>query len=212
MVSHTTWLIAKTDPLKYIFEKPILIRRIARWQMALPEYDIVYTSQKAIKRSALAEQLAHNPLVDYQPLLHEFLDEHIMLFDELSNLLGNKIGVVLASPKDQCFPFSARLGFDYTNNMAKYEACAMGIMMAIKHQVKKLKVFGNLALVIYQLRVEWEACDAKLIPYHNYVIEMSEHFNKITFHYVSQDKNQMADALATLSSVLQVNKGQEMTI
>ncbi|RDX70510.1 hypothetical protein CR513_50238, partial [Mucuna pruriens] len=43
-------------------------------------------------------------------------------------------------------------------------------------------------------------------------MEMSEHFDKITFHYVPRDDNQMADALATLPSMLQVNQGQEMTI
>ncbi|RDX65199.1 hypothetical protein CR513_56162, partial [Mucuna pruriens] len=59
---------------------------------------------------------------------------------------------------------------------------------------------------------EWETRDAKLILYHNHVMEMSEHFDKVTFHYVSQDENQMVDALATLSSMLHVNKRQEMTI
>ncbi|RDX61185.1 hypothetical protein CR513_60607, partial [Mucuna pruriens] len=96
--------------------------------------------------------------------------------------------------------------------MAKYKACTMGITMAIEHQVKKLKVFGDLMLVIYQLYREWETCDAKLIPYHDHVMEMSEHFNNITFHYVPRDENQMPDTLATLSSMLLVNKEQEMTI
>jgi len=31
MLSHTTWLISKMDPIKYIFEKPALSGRIARW-------------------------------------------------------------------------------------------------------------------------------------------------------------------------------------
>ncbi|RDX69633.1 Retrovirus-related Pol polyprotein from transposon 17.6, partial [Mucuna pruriens] len=44
MLVHTTWLISKTDPLKYIFKKSALTRRIARWQMALSEYDIIYIS------------------------------------------------------------------------------------------------------------------------------------------------------------------------
>ncbi|RDY07966.1 hypothetical protein CR513_07852, partial [Mucuna pruriens] len=138
--------------------------------MTLSEYDIVYTSQKAIKGSALAEQLAHHPVDDYQPLLHEFLDEHIMSveearsgselagwklwFDGASNLLGNGIRVVLASLEGQCFPFSTRLGFDCANNMAEYKACAMGITMNIEYQVKKLKVFSDSVPVIYQLRGE----------------------------------------------------------
>ena len=31
MLYHTTWLIAKLDPIKFIFEKPSLFERIARW-------------------------------------------------------------------------------------------------------------------------------------------------------------------------------------
>ncbi|RDX75959.1 hypothetical protein CR513_44102, partial [Mucuna pruriens] len=149
MLAHTTRLIAKMDPLKYIFKKPALTGRIARWKMALSKYDIVYTSQKAIKGSVVAEQLAYHPLDKYHPLSHEFPEEHIMVaerdeqeidldewklwFDGASNLLGNGIRVILASPKGQYFPFSVRLGFDCTNNMAEYEACIMGITMAIEH-------------------------------------------------------------------------------
>ncbi|RDY12554.1 hypothetical protein CR513_02637, partial [Mucuna pruriens] len=120
MLSHTTWLVAKTDPIKYILEKLTLTGRIARWQMALSEYDIVYVNHSAIKRSALAEHLAYHPLTEPQPLHHEFPNEHItttvkiesqnenewtMWFDGASNILRNGIGVVLNSPKDQCFPF-----------------------------------------------------------------------------------------------------------
>ena len=31
MLTHTTWLIARKDPLKYVFEKPALTGRITRW-------------------------------------------------------------------------------------------------------------------------------------------------------------------------------------
>ncbi|RDY02532.1 hypothetical protein CR513_14003, partial [Mucuna pruriens] len=40
MLAHTTWLIAKTDPFKYIFEKLALTGWIAHCQIALSEYDI----------------------------------------------------------------------------------------------------------------------------------------------------------------------------
>jgi len=48
MLSHTTWLISKMDPIKYIFEKPTLFGRIARWQMLL----IFYMSLKNPSRVA----------------------------------------------------------------------------------------------------------------------------------------------------------------
>jgi len=78
MLSHMTWLISKMDPIKYIFEKPALTRRIARWQMLLSEFDILYVTQKANKGSALAEFLAHQPINDYQLMQPEFSDEDII--------------------------------------------------------------------------------------------------------------------------------------
>ena len=71
------------DPVKYIFEKPALTGWIARWQVLLFEFDIVYVTQKVIKGSALADYLAQQPLNNYQPMYPEFLDEDIMaLFEE----------------------------------------------------------------------------------------------------------------------------------
>ncbi|RDX89105.1 Retrovirus-related Pol polyprotein from transposon 17.6, partial [Mucuna pruriens] len=221
MLAHTTWLVARTDPIKYIFEKLALTGRIARWQMALSEYDIIYVNRKVVKGSALEEHLAYHPLKDSQPLFHEFPDEHIATTISIetpakngqcaSNSVGNGIGVVLASPKDQYFPFSAKLGFDCTNNMAEYEACTMGLLMALEYQVKKLIVFVDSALVIYQLRREWETRDVKLVPYHDHVREIVEAFDAVTFHHIPHKENQMADALATLSAMVQVNEGQGMT-
>jgi len=77
MLSHTTWLISKMDPIKYIFEKPALTGRITRWKMLLSKYDILYVTQKAIKSSALTDFLAHQLVEDYQPMLPDFPDEDI---------------------------------------------------------------------------------------------------------------------------------------
>ena len=66
------------DPIKYIFEKPALSGRIARWQMLLSEYDIEYHTQKAIKGSILADHLAHQPIEDYQSIKFDFPDEDVM--------------------------------------------------------------------------------------------------------------------------------------
>ena len=57
MLYHTTWLITRLYPIKYIFEKPSLSERIARWQVQLSKFDILYVSQKAIKGSAIVDFL-----------------------------------------------------------------------------------------------------------------------------------------------------------
>ena len=78
MLRHTTWLLTRLDPIKYIFEKPSLLKRIARWQVLLFEYDIQYMSQKEIKRSAIAKFFADQALEDYRPIEFDFLNEDFM--------------------------------------------------------------------------------------------------------------------------------------
>ena len=87
MLNYTTWLVSKMDAIKYIFEKPAFTGRIARWQVLLSKFDIVYVTQKAVKGSALANHLAQQPINDYQPMHPESPDEDIMaIFDEESEV------------------------------------------------------------------------------------------------------------------------------
>ena len=79
-------------------------------------------------------------------------DKWIVWFDDASNALGHRVGAALVSPDNQCIPFTARLGFDCMNNMAEYEACALRIQVAIDFNFKLLKVYGDSALVIHQVR------------------------------------------------------------
>jgi len=227
MLSHTTWLMSKMDPIKYIFEKPALTGRIACWQMLLSKFDILYVTQKAIKGSVLAEFLAHQPVDDYQPMQPEFLDEDIMalfaieessdderkwtlFFDGSSNALGHGIGAVLISSEKQYMPMTTRLCFDYTNNIIEYEACAMGIQATIDLKVVCLNVYGDSALVIHQIKGEWETRDQKLISYKAYIKGVIEHFEDIEFHHISREDNQLADALATLSSMFMISQEEDL--
>ena len=113
---------------------------------------------------------AHQAVEDYQSMKFECLDEDIitvdncegirpydgpeqgsrwtLFFDEASNALGNGIGVVLISPEGCHTPFTARLCFNCTNNMAEYEACIFGLKATIDLGIKSLDVFGDSALVI----------------------------------------------------------------
>ena len=87
-----------------------------------------------------------------------------MYFDEASNAPGCGVGAVLISPKGNHCPFTAKLSFDYTNNV-EYEACVLGLQAVIEKKIKSLKVYGDSALVICQLNGEWETKDSKLVPY-----------------------------------------------
>ncbi|XP_039014758.1 uncharacterized protein LOC120144864, partial [Hibiscus syriacus] len=229
MLYHTTWLISKLDPLKFLMESPALTGRMARWQMLLSEFDIVYVNQKAIKGSVIADFLASRVSNDYQPLNFNFPDEDLLCismneevktndafatwklyFDGASNALGRGIGAVLISPENVYYPFTSRLEFFCTNNMAEYEACVMGLKAAIERKIKFLNIYGDSSLVVYQLRGEWETKDPKLLEYRNFTLELVKEFERVTFNYLPREENQMADALATLAAMFQATKKVDM--
>ncbi|XP_040950910.1 uncharacterized protein [Gossypium hirsutum] len=183
--------------------------------------------KKAIKGSAIVDFLASIALKDYEPLNLDFSNKDLMYvatteedtsensswklnFDGASNEVGNGIGAVLISLNRDHYSFTCKLDFDCTNNMAEYETCIMGICVAIDRKIKVLEVYGDSTWVIYQLKGEWETRDPKLISYRKLVLELIEQFDDITFFYLPRDENQMADALATLASMIRINKQGDM--
>ena len=126
----------------------------------MSEYDIQYVSQKAIKGSAIAEFLVDRTEEKYEPMKFEFLDEDLLAifqiedestqedtwklyFNGASNALGHGIGPALISSEGKYYLFTARLNFDSTNNVAKYEACIMGLQVAMAKKVKNLKIYRD---------------------------------------------------------------------
>src|SRR3954462_8435381 len=105
--------------------------------MILTEYDIQYTSQKAIKGSVVADHLAHQAVDDYQALNFDFPDEDIMLvndyrqpgpengpkpgsrwtmeFDRAAIAFVSGMVAVIFSPAVGYMPYTARLCFNCTN-------------------------------------------------------------------------------------------------
>ncbi|XP_052479616.1 uncharacterized protein LOC128034813 [Gossypium raimondii] len=164
---------------------------MARWQILLSEFDIAYLTQKAVKGSVIADFLASRSLEDYEPLNFDFPNEDLMYVAtaEVNTLEGNGIGAVSVSLNGNHDPFTCKLDFDCTNNMAEYEACIMGIRTAIGHKIKVLEVYGDSALVIYQLKGEWEIRDPKLVNYRKLVIELIDKFVDVTFSYLAREEN-----------------------
>ncbi|XP_043717747.1 uncharacterized protein LOC122665661 [Telopea speciosissima] len=51
MISHPIKLVSRMDPIKYLFEKPALTRRMARWLLLLSEFDITQLPEGEWMRS-----------------------------------------------------------------------------------------------------------------------------------------------------------------
>lgn len=117
------------------------------------------------------------------------------------NATGHGIGAVLMSPKNFHLPFIANLCFTYTNNMAEYEACILGLDEAIELKIKILEVYGDSSLVIHPIMGDWETRHVNLIPNRDYMLKLLPRFDKITFSHIPREENLMADASTTLASM-----------
>ncbi|XP_070004585.1 uncharacterized protein [Nicotiana sylvestris] len=87
--------------------------------------------------------------------------------------------------------------------MAEYEACIMGLNLAIDMNIQELLVIGDSDLLVYQVQGEWATKDTNILPYLYHVQELIKRFTKIKFKCVPRIQNKFADALATLSSMIQ---------
>ncbi|XP_050876698.1 uncharacterized protein LOC127080421 [Lathyrus oleraceus] len=171
--------------------------------------------KKAIKGSVMSDYLAHLLVEGYQQLRFDFPDDNIMfirdftmpgseishgegpepgsrwtpVFDSAFNARGRGIGAVITSSTGFQLPFTARLCLDCTNNMAEYEACIDGLEAVIDLRIKILEVYGDSALVISQVKGDWETWDSKLIPYKEHIRKLIPYFDEVQGVVVVLEEN-----------------------
>ncbi|XP_070023268.1 uncharacterized protein [Nicotiana sylvestris] len=87
--------------------------------------------------------------------------------------------------------------------MAEYEACILGLNMAIDMNIQELLVIGDSDLLVPHVQQEWATKNSKILPYLHHVQELGKWFMKIEFRHVPRIHNEFADVLATLSSMKQ---------
>ncbi|XP_059312477.1 uncharacterized protein LOC132063778 [Lycium ferocissimum] len=124
-------------------------------------------------------------------------------FDGAVNFKGSGIGAILVLDSGQYYLVAAKLSFSCTNNWAEYEACILGLRLALDMDVKELQVIGDSDLLIYQVRGEWATKNEKIIPYVGLVQRLADRFQEVKFKQILRTQNEFADALATIASMIQ---------
>nr|XP_027083616.1 uncharacterized protein LOC113705912 [Coffea arabica] len=221
LFDYTTYLISRSDPLKYLLEKSMPTGRMAKWQMIPFEFNIVFTTLKAVKGQAIADHLTENSRDDdYQPLHTYFPDKKILFigavegmseqyprwrlfFGGTSNSFGAGIGAILVSFEGKHYPATAKLRFPCTNNMAEYETCIFGLKMALDMKIKDLIAFSDFDLLVHQTLKQWVTRDSKIILYHCSLLSLANTFRNLELKHISRTRNAFGNALAILSSMIQ---------
>ena len=82
MLAYPVNLISRMDPLKYLFEKPALTSKLARWLLMLAEFELKYITRKSVKGRAVAEFLADQPVEGPEDVEFRFPDEEVFTVNE----------------------------------------------------------------------------------------------------------------------------------
>jgi len=130
-----------------------------------------------------------------------------MFFDGASRI-GPKgkiiagVGVVFISPQNHVLPRAFSLTEPCSNNVAEYNTLLIGLQLAHEMGVRYLEAYGDLKMIVNQVKGEYEVWHEDLVPYHHKVIKMANLFDGFYIGHVSRFQNTKADALAALATTL----------
>ncbi|XP_070007696.1 uncharacterized protein [Nicotiana sylvestris] len=131
---------------------------------------------------------------------HRGIDGWRMFFNGAANFKGVGIEAVLVSETGQHYSVSTKLRFPCTNIMEEYKACILGLRLAIDMNVQELLVIGDSDLLVHQVLGEWATKNTKIFPYFVLCTRADQEVHK---DRIPRIQNEFADALATLSSMIQ---------
>ena len=98
-------------------------------------------------------------------------------------------------------PFSFKLEFDSTNNVAEYEALISSLQAAKQMGVQCISIFGNSELIIMQIRNHCQTKHPRLRSYRNEVWDLVEkYFEALNLQYIPREENRLADSLAVAAN------------
>jgi ribonuclease HI len=128
-----------------------------------------------------------------------------MFFDGASSKDGVGAGVVLVSPAQETIALSYKLEFEATNNVAEYEALVLGLRAAKDMGIEEISVFGDVELIVHQVRNLYQAKHPRLRSYRNEVWDFIDNFFlAFNISFIPREENIMVDSLVVSTSNFRV--------
>ncbi|XP_075663104.1 uncharacterized protein LOC142632614 [Castanea sativa] len=166
-------------------EKPMQDGKTTKWVLNLSKFDIKYVTQKSVKGRAIADHLAHYSPGEAKEIQGDFSDENIM-------------GIEVELWK---------MYFDGATNQS---GSGIGVLL-ISSKGTHIPFSGRLNFTATNNATEYEAYIMGLRASLGLGVKELEasKFSKIQYQYVPRIQNQIADALATMASMMDGPKEDE---
>ena len=134
MIKFQVYVVSKTDLMKYMLSRSLIIGRFEKWPLVVFEFTLAYVPHKSVKGQASANFLAYYPSLEIQLEKDVELEIYdikrrpwILKFDGLSTEKSVGVGIVIISSKGIKTTLSFNLAFECTNNQAEYEALVISL-------------------------------------------------------------------------------------
>ncbi|GLT96563.1 hypothetical protein SLE2022_141750 [Rubroshorea leprosula] len=175
-LAHKIQLITKSQPIRYLLTRPMLIGHLANWLLQLSQYDITCINPITIKGQVVVDMLSEFSSEIQYPISDEVLGGEVvtaqkieekltLYFDGSSTVEGARAGVVLRDDKGHDTVFSFKLDFQCMNNTAEYKAYLIGLAMAKEAGMQHLKIIGDSGLILRQVQGTFDVREKHLAPY-----------------------------------------------
>ncbi|KAL6316719.1 hypothetical protein AAG906_019650 [Vitis piasezkii] len=187
-----------------------LLRAFGRWFEVLGErYEPLQGAP--IGHESPIHQLGPNHLTtdfDGRAINDDFPNEDVAVVTGLLGWCMYFDGVLLISPYGDHIPRYVRLAFSdrhpSTNSIVEYEACILGLKIALKLGIRQMNAFGDSNLVLRQIQGHWKTKDVKLRSYPAYLELLVGKFDDLRYTHLLRAQNQFVDALATIASMIDI--------
>ncbi|XP_061993943.1 uncharacterized protein LOC133711878 [Rosa rugosa] len=194
---------------------------------------IIAQTDLAVKGQAIADFLAHHPMLD-APELRELevaanlwgmachihcckpftvsqaavmLQPWVLYFDGSRTDTMAGAGIALENPAGDHFSYSFQLEFQCTNNQAEYEALIIGLEVLLEIGIRDVQILGDSLLVINQLCNEFRCNSFTLVPYWNRTLELLDQFDNVHLEHIPRERNFAANELAQLATGVTLRYG-----
>jgi ribonuclease HI len=82
--------------------------------------------------------------------------------------------------------------------------------VALEMNIRKIDVYGDSILIIFQVKGKGQTKDEKLRPYQEYMSKLAREFKEIKFTHLGREGNHFADALVMLASIARIDFGHKV--
>jgi ribonuclease HI len=170
--------------------------RIGKWAAGLNEFSIDYVHRSSIQSQALADFIADWTPGAQEEEANKDAKAWMVLCDGSWGTFGVGATTVLVAPSKVRTCYAVKLDFNYTNNIAEYEALLLGLWKLRAMGIRRAVLKTDSQVISRHVDKSCKARDPKLEKYLDTVRRLEASFEGFSVKNIPRGENEHADLLA----------------